>query len=76
MEEDYYSINSIIADTHVRRSANAEVASGLIRLLLSRKHLQKLTCTFNLDVKGLGYLEGGSEPDVSRDRSLAGTMLD
>jgi hypothetical protein len=26
---------------------------------------QKLSCTFTLDVPGLGYLEGGTEADVS-----------
>jgi hypothetical protein len=26
---------------------------------------QKLSCTFKLDVEGLGYLEGGAENDVS-----------
>ena len=26
---------------------------------------QKLTCTFLLDVEGLGYLEGGTEANVS-----------
>jgi len=25
---------------------------------------QKLSCTFTLDVPGLGYLEGGTEADV------------
>lgn len=25
-----------------------------------------MTCTFTLDVPGIGVLEGGSEPDVSR----------
>lgn len=26
--------------------------------------LQKLSCSFTLDVPGLGYLEGGTEPNV------------
>jgi len=32
---------------------------------------QKLSCTFTLDVPGLGYLEGGTEADV---RSLTPTI--
>ncbi|KAL7420050.1 DNA replication protein [Cryptotrichosporon argae] len=40
MDDDYYSLNAILADNH------------------------KLACTFELDVPGLGYLEGGTEPDL------------
>jgi hypothetical protein len=32
---------------------------------------QKLSCTFTLDVPGLGYLEGGTEADVRSSPSLA-----
>lgn len=32
--------------------------------LPDNSYAQKLSCTFTLDVPGLGYLEGGSEPNV------------
>ncbi|CAD6584506.1 MAG: DNA replication protein [Tremellales sp. Tagirdzhanova-0007] len=40
MDDDYFSLQSILADNH------------------------KLSCTFTLDVPGLGYLEGGNENDI------------
>ncbi|KAI5451781.1 DNA replication protein [Naganishia albida] len=42
MEDDYYSINAILADNH------------------------KLSCTFTLDVAGIGFLEGGNERDIKQ----------
>ncbi|WVO16588.1 DNA replication complex GINS protein PSF3 [Cryptococcus depauperatus] len=56
MEDDYFSITSILADN------------------------QKLSCTFTLDVEGLGYLEGGSEDNIREGTKielpfwLAGTL--
>ncbi|EIW71207.1 hypothetical protein TREMEDRAFT_60140 [Tremella mesenterica DSM 1558] len=46
MEEDYFSLSSILADNH------------------------KLSCTFVLDVPGLGYLEGGSDPNIHQHGKL------
>jgi GINS complex subunit 3 len=72
MEEDYYSINAILADNHVRfqfvpsRASKADQGSG---------YLQKLTCSFALDVEGLGYLEGSSEPDVGIQMALTSLSL-
>ena len=37
-----------------------------------RDATQKLPCTFNLDVEGLGYLDGGGEADVSRRSRVSG----
>ena len=56
MDEDYYSLQSILADNHVCYFHTSKVCDLL----------QKLSCTFTLDVPGLGYLEGGSDQDVSR----------
>ncbi|GFZ47796.1 DNA replication complex GINS protein PSF3 [Saitozyma sp. JCM 24511] len=42
MDDDYFSLQAILADNH------------------------KLSCTFALDVEGLGYLEGGSEPNIQQ----------
>lgn len=36
---------------------------------------QKLSCTFTMDVPGLGYLEGGSEANVNRSVCASGSML-
>ncbi|WWC67982.1 DNA replication complex GINS protein PSF3 [Kwoniella pini CBS 10737] len=40
MDDDYFSLNSILADNH------------------------KLSCSFTLDVEGLGYLEGGTDNNI------------
>jgi hypothetical protein len=42
------------------------------RTLLASLFLQKLPCTFLLDVEGLGYLDGGSGNDVGLPYSLTG----
>ena len=57
MDEDYFSLQSILADNHVRplTPLGTQVADQC---------LQKLSCSFTLDVPGLGYLEGGTEPNV------------
>ena len=36
---------------------------------------QKLSCTFTLDVPGLGYLEGGTEADVRLVSPIRGPDL-
>ncbi|ORX33936.1 hypothetical protein BD324DRAFT_637744 [Kockovaella imperatae] len=46
MDDDYYSLQSILADNH------------------------KLSCTFTLDVPGLGYLEGSTEPDIHQNSKV------
>ncbi|WVF69769.1 DNA replication complex GINS protein PSF3 [Kwoniella sp. CBS 6097] len=46
MDDDYFSLNAILADNH------------------------KLSCTFTLDVPGLGYLEGGSENDIHQHSKI------
>ncbi|KAK1921635.1 hypothetical protein DB88DRAFT_498687 [Papiliotrema laurentii] len=46
MEDDYYSLQSILADNH------------------------KLSCTFTMDVPGLGYLEGGSEANIQQNAKV------
>lgn len=61
-DEDYYSIQSILADNHVSLYEAPARNTGLMG--------QKLTCTFNLTVPGLGYLEGGTEEDVSRSAPI------
>lgn len=75
MEDEYFSLESILADNHV--SSLSDNSRQSISYLQSLKewcrrsgcrtlaNFQKLSCTFTLDVPGLGYLEGGSEPDVS-----------
>lgn len=55
-DEDYYSIQSILAENHVRSLINRRGVPLI---------LQKLTCSFTLKVNGLGYLEGGTDQDVS-----------
>lgn len=59
MEDDYFSLESILADNHVRQASTFEERGTDAEL-----NGQKLSCTFTLDVPGLGYLEGGTENDV------------
>ena len=56
MDDEYYSLESILADNHV-----CLLKSKSMRIATDE---QKLSCTFTLDVPGLGYLEGGTEADV------------
>lgn len=66
MDDDYYSIDAILAENHVRELKRVDdVYTSLTYLRRICLSSQKLTCTFTLDVPNLGYLEGGSEPDVS-----------
>jgi len=46
MDDDYFSLASILSDNH------------------------KLSCTFTLDVPGLGYLEGGTEANIHQHQKL------
>ncbi|ORY30340.1 hypothetical protein BCR39DRAFT_529262 [Naematelia encephala] len=46
MDDDYFSLQAILADNH------------------------KLSCTFLLDVPGLGYLEGGSDNDLKENTKV------
>jgi hypothetical protein len=79
MEDEYFSLESILADNHVSSlSANYRQSISYLQSLRNRcrrsgcwtlANCQKLSCTFTLDVPGLGYLEGGSEPDVSPETS-------
>ncbi|KAK4684963.1 GINS complex subunit 3, partial [Tremellales sp. Uapishka_1] len=46
MDDDYFSLSSILAENH------------------------KLDCTFTLPVRGLGYLEGGTEPDIQENAKV------
>lgn len=54
MDNDYYSLTAILSENHVRAGWLGR-RTVLVTLLTS---LQKLPCTFALDVPGLGYLEG------------------
>lgn len=74
--QDYYSIDAILADNQVRlRTQAARSPPAPLELSAAADlddcciwccpALQKLPCTFLLDVEGLGYLDGGSGNDVS-----------
>jgi hypothetical protein len=69
---DYYSIEAIIADSQVCPTV-ATLREKYPHACAHPTSSQKLPCTFALDVPGLGYLDGGSEPDVS---TLMSSMLD
>jgi hypothetical protein len=60
MDDDYFSLSSILADSHVSPSACLHPPAN--ELIWPE---QKLSCTFTLDVEGLGYLESGTENNVS-----------
>lgn len=75
MDDEYFSLESILADNHVSSPLPLAMATGprkgsSLRIRGSTDH-QKLSCTFTLDVPGLGYLEGGSENDVRLIQSCA-----
>jgi hypothetical protein len=67
MDDDYFSIPSILADNHVSVIHLHRDKFNGIRFcsLVADANGQKLSCTFTLDIPGLGYLEGSTEPDVS-----------
>lgn len=68
MDTDYYSIDSILAENQVNQY--------LELLLPTNMHLlQKLQCTYQIDVPNLGYIDGGSEKDVRSGWHLSVKML-
>ena len=56
MEDDYYDIDAILVENQVK--------SGPLKCLQRVIFIQKIQCTFKHEVPSLGYLDGGSEPDV------------
>lgn len=64
--EDYWSIDSILADNQVSFPTcplYAETQADYLPTCRSSRP-QKLPCTFALDVPNLGYLDGSGDPDV------------
>jgi len=53
----YYDIDAILTDSQVRRAA-------IEMLKLTTDASQKIPCTFDVDVPGLGYMEGNPGGDV------------
>ena len=59
MEDDYYSIESILAENQVR----GYIAMGW-DIVITSILLQKIQCTFKVDIPDMGHLDGGNERDV------------
>lgn len=57
MEDDYYSIDAILASNQV----SLPLYSPLGALQVRR---QKLQCTFKVEIPELGHLDGGTDQDV------------
>lgn len=55
----YYDVDAILTDAQVRSDALA-VCSVVIIILF----VQKVPCTFDITVPGLGYMEGNPGGDV------------
>lgn len=69
MDEDYWSIDSIFAQSQVGLTGYRRDRK-LLTIVTARDHdpattNQKLDCTFLTDVPNLGHLDGGEEPNVS-----------
>ena len=57
MEEDYFSVEAILAENQVGRILDERDTEP-------HRRLQKIQCTFKQDLPDLGHLGGGSERDV------------
>ena len=58
MDNEYYSLEAIIAENQV--SIMIKCGAVLLRML------QKIECTFDLDVPELGYLDNGTDENVGK----------
>jgi len=66
MDDDYYSIDAILAENQVQYSYR----NRFIWLIL-RHAMQKIQCKFKRDIPDMGHLDGGSERDVRVHRHFA-----
>lgn len=57
----YYDIDSVLTDAQVNSHPRGDLSAWLLRLTPG---IQKLPCTFELEVPGLGILEGNPGEDV------------
>jgi GINS complex subunit 3 len=58
MEDDYYSIDSILSENQVL------VSSSMSCMCIYPTFTQKIQCTFKVDIPDMGHLDGGRERDV------------
>ncbi len=66
MENDYYSIDSILSENQVLVLSSAHVLHVRIPY-----NSQKIQCTFKVDIPDMGHLDGGHERDVRPTKPLA-----
>jgi hypothetical protein len=66
MEDDYYSIDSILSENQVLVLFSAETC-----LYVLPTFTQKIRCTFKVDIPDVGHLDGGHERDVRVENSLS-----
>jgi hypothetical protein len=59
MDDDYYSIDSILSENQVLVSS-----SSISYMYIYPRLAQKIQCTFKVDIPDMGHLDGGHEPDV------------
>jgi len=58
----YYDIDSILTDAQVNSTLGLDISIRVIHA--ANTGTQKLPCTFELEVPGLGILEGNAGEDV------------
>ena len=70
MEDDYYSIDSILSENQVFVLFLTQTF-----LYVHPTSTQKIRCTFKVDIPDMGHLDGGHERDVRVENSLAQSPL-
>jgi hypothetical protein len=58
MDQDYYSVEAILAENQVSQSRRSALEKKL------NAQLQKIPCTFKVDIPDMGHLTASSERDV------------
>jgi hypothetical protein len=58
MDDDYYSIDSILSENQV------SCLFSIFYMYIYPRFAQKIQCTFKVDIPDMGHLDGGREPDV------------
>lgn len=68
MDDDYYSIESILSENQVNQLTAYDTC--IVYLPTAHCNWQKIQCTFKRDIEDMGHLAGGDEKDVSATHEI------